>query len=296
MIRQRASIFGTALMAMALAATAAACSAHAADIACDKPASEVLGTSRVIEIDTTGGPLYGEQYPPSGLLQPGEVVLTFDDGPHPSVTRDILAALAAQCVKATFFSVGRMAKQFPDVLKETYEQGHTVGSHTWSHRNLGGSGYERGVEQIESAVAQIDAALPQKSAPFFRFPYLSDNKRLIAYLKTRNIATFSIDVDSFDWRNRTPDRMLRNVMNGLARTGGGIILFHDIHANTAHTMPAVLEALRAGNYKVVHLVAKAPVTAVTPVASAGATDKAPRAPRRKQRRQQPAPSSGFTFF
>jgi peptidoglycan/xylan/chitin deacetylase (PgdA/CDA1 family) len=296
MIGRRAASFGVVLgaaIALALGVTSAAAntSEDAAGIACEHPAGSVLGTSRVIEIDTTGGPTYGDQYPPSGLLKPGEVVLTFDDGPFPAVTKDILATLAAQCVKATFFYVGRMAKAYPLLVNEVHAQGHTVGTHTWSHRNLGASSFERGVSELESAIAQADQALPGKVAPFFRFPYLSDNKRVLAYLKTRDIATFSIDVDSVDYRARTPDKVLSNVMSGLAKTGGGIILFHDIHANTARALPAVLAALKEGGYKVVHLVAKSPVkpVATTPVASAK-----PRKPKRPARR--PRKTGGLDFL
>lgn len=282
---RRGVVLGVAL------AMAGAAGAGAGEVACDKPRGEVLGTERVIEIDTTGGPTFGQQYAPSGLLKPGEVVLTFDDGPLPKVTNDILDTLADQCVRATFFYVGRLAKAYPKLVAEVHAQGHTVGSHTWGHGNLGRSSFARGVREVESAITQIDRALPGQSAPFFRFPYLSDNKRVLAYLRTRDIATFSIDVDSFDYRARTPERLLRNVMNGLAKTGGGIILFHDIQANTARALPAVLAALKAGGYKVVHLVAKKPVE---PVATTPVADSRPRKPKRPARR--PRQTNGFDFF
>src|SRR5271169_1127779 len=80
--------------------------------------ADALGVSRVAEIDTTNGPRFGEQYPGDHLLQAGEVVLTFDDGPFPNDTKAILDALAAQCTKATFFNVGSMAAAYPDFAKE----------------------------------------------------------------------------------------------------------------------------------------------------------------------------------
>ncbi len=134
-----------------------------------------------------------------------------------------------------------------------------MGTHTWSHANLANRSLGRSIEQIESAIRMETDILPGQVAPFFRFPYLSDSKKVIGYLQGRNIATFSIDVDSQDYRTRTADRVVRNVMNGLAKTHGGIILFHDIHAVTAKALPEVLVQLKAGNYKVVHLTAKAPV-------------------------------------
>ena len=98
--------------------------------------ADTLGVSRVAEVDTTGGALFGDQYPPTTLLQKGEVVLTFDDGPHPTYTKQI-EALAAQCTKATFFNVGEMVKQYPDVAREVEAEGHTIGTDTWSHPNRG---------------------------------------------------------------------------------------------------------------------------------------------------------------
>jgi peptidoglycan/xylan/chitin deacetylase (PgdA/CDA1 family) len=244
--------------------------ALAADAVCDPAGKDVLGVSRTIEIDAAGGPRYGDQYPPETLLQPGEVVLTFDDGPHPVFTQDILETLASQCTKATFFNVGEMAQRFPDVVRTVHAQGHTIGTHTWSHANLAHRSLPRAAEQIEAAIRTENEILPGQVAPFFRFPYLSDSKATLGYLAGRNLATFSIDVDSADYRTKTAERVVRNVMNGLAKTHGGIILFHDIHGVTAKALPLVLVELKAGNYKVVHLTAK---EAATPTAQ-----PAPKAP------------------
>jgi peptidoglycan/xylan/chitin deacetylase (PgdA/CDA1 family) len=215
-----------------------------------------LGVARIAEVDTTGGGEYGEQYPPRPLLDKGEVVLTFDDGPHPEFTRQILDALAAQCTKATFFQVGRMLKNFPDMARQVQAEGHTVGTHTYTHRNLGGASNVQAEQQIESTFNLAEATLPGGVAPFFRFPYLSDPKRMRDYLAKRNIAVFGIDVDSFDWRVRTPEKVMHNVFSTLDKKGSGIILFHDIHANTAKAIPEVLAELKARGYKVVHIVPK----------------------------------------
>ena len=210
----------------------------------DKPADcqDTLGVSRVAEVDTTGGAFFGDQYPPTTLLQKGEVVLTFDDGPHPAYTKEVLAALAAQCTKATFFNVGQMVKQFPDVAREVQAEGHTIGTHTWSHPNLGALSLEAAKNQIESTISTENAVLPNGVAPFFRFPYLSDPKRVRDYLASRNIAVFSTDVNSFDYRTRAPDKIVDNVLKGLIKVDRGIILFHDIHEQTARALPTVLKS------------------------------------------------------
>ncbi len=220
---------------------------------------DALGVSRVIEIDTKGGGEFGDQYPPEHLLQKGEVVLTFDDGPHPTYTKEILAALKAQCTKATFFNVGEMVKQYPDVAREVQAEGHTIGTHTWSHPNLGAMSLERAKTQIESTIATENGILANGVAPFFRFPYLSDPKRVRDYLASRNIAVFGIDVDSFDYRMHKPDKVVDNVLKGLIETGGGIILFHDIHEVTAKALPTVLVELKRHGFHVVQLVPKSHV-------------------------------------
>ena len=224
--------------------------------------ADTLGVSRVAEVDTTGGALFGDQYPPTTLLQKGEVVLTFDDGPHPTYTKQILEALAAQCTKATFFNVGEMVKQYPDVAREVEAEGHTIGTHTWSHPNLAALSLETATKQVESAFSIEDQTLNHGVAPFFRFPYLSDAQSVRKYLARRSIAAFSIDVDFSDWRTKSPDRIVANVRNGLLKSGGGIILFHDIHEQTARALPRVLKELKEHNFKVVQLVPKAPIESI----------------------------------
>jgi len=224
--------------------------------------ADKLGVSRVVEVNTKGGGLYGDQYTPQDLLHKGEVVLTFDDGPHPTYTQEILAALKAQCTKATFFNVGEMVKQYPDVAREVQAEGHTIGTHTWTHPNLAAMSLNRAKAQIEKTISTENALLPNGVAPFFRFPYLSDPKRLRAYLADRNIAVFGIDVDSKDYRTKSPDQLTTNVLKGLIKTGGGIILFHDIHAVTAKALPDVLEELKRHRFEVVHLVPKSQVEVV----------------------------------
>src|SRR5438552_9571931 len=102
---------------------------------CSNP--NALGVSRVVEIDTTGGPGFGfEHFKSHDFLRDGEVVLTFDDGPWPRNTHAVLAALAAHCTKAIFFPIGLHATYEPALLKQVAAAGHAVGSHTWCHQNL----------------------------------------------------------------------------------------------------------------------------------------------------------------
>jgi peptidoglycan/xylan/chitin deacetylase (PgdA/CDA1 family) len=218
-----------------------------------------LGVSRTIEVDTHGGRHFGEPTGDPDFLAHGEVVLTFDDGPVPKYTRPILAALKAQCTKATFFSVGEMAAQYPDVIKEVAAEGHTIATHTWSHKNLAHLSRDKLAVEIETGVSAVNQAVGAAPAPFFRFPYLSESKQAIDYLKSRDMAIFAVDIDSLDWRSHDPRRVVQRVMGLLERRGRGIILFHDIHASTVVALPEILAQLKARGFKVVHLRPRAPI-------------------------------------
>ena len=151
-----------------------------------------LGVSRILEVDTTGGPWYGEPNGDPNFLAPGEVVLTFDDGPSPKDTREVLAALAKECTKATFFIVGERVALHPEIVKELAEQGHTIGTHTWSHPNLARLSLPDVTREIEATFDAAQKASPEPVAPFFRHPYPSSSKVTVDYLKSRNIERFRL--------------------------------------------------------------------------------------------------------
>ncbi len=221
----------------------------------------VLGVSRILQVDTASGPRFGNmQYKDIDFLRPGEVVLTFDDGPLRPKTTAVLNALEAHCTKATFFMVGRMALVDPSMVKEIDRRGHTVATHTWSHKMQGRLGYERAEKEIELGISAVSLALGKPVAPFFRFPYLSDPRRMQRHLKERGQGIFSIDVDSLDFRTRSGSTMVRRTLAGLKRLGKGILLFHDIQRSTASGVNRLLDELAARGYKVVHLVPKEPAT------------------------------------
>ena len=226
-----------------------------APAACNNP--NAMGISRTVQIDSTGGPGLGlSQYRDYDFLQPGEVVLTFDDGPWPVNTPAVLAALDAQCLKAVFFPVGKHASWHPEILKQVLARGHTVGAHTWSHVNLAIKPVQEAKDEIEKGFSAVTMAAGQPVSPFFRFPQLRQTKELTAYLGERNIAAFSIDIDSEDFRIHKPDVLISGVMAKLKKVGKGIILMHDFQKSTAQALPELLRQLQAGGYKVVHIKAK----------------------------------------
>src|SRR5215469_8886722 len=110
--------------------------------ACDKP--DGMGLARVVEIDATGGPAFGtEHFKQYDFLRDHEVVLTFDDGPWPDNTPAVIKALTDMCVKATFFEIGEHATWRPDISKMVAAAGMTIGSHTWSHKDLAKNPYAK---------------------------------------------------------------------------------------------------------------------------------------------------------
>jgi peptidoglycan/xylan/chitin deacetylase (PgdA/CDA1 family) len=220
------------------------------------PGPDKLGVARTVTINASNGPAFGAQYRERTLLADREVVLTFDDGPSRAYTRPIIEALAAQCTKATFFMLGRMALADPNMVREVARQGHTVATHTWSHANLQSLPPVVAQDEIEMGFSAVQQALGRPIAPFFRFPYLRDTALTLSHLKGRRLAAFSIDIDSRDFETKDPAAVYERVMREVAASRKGIILFHDIHASTARALPRILEELKAQGFRVVHLMPK----------------------------------------
>ena len=229
--------------------------------ACNNP--NALGVARTLEIDTTGGPGFGfEHFKQLDFLGDKEVVLTFDDGPWPNNTPAVLKALADECTKGLFFSVGKHATYYPEIAKKVYAAGHTIGTHTWSHATLVDKklNEDQRKEEIEKGISAVKWALGGVSpAPFFRFPALQHPPEMVTYLGQRNVAIFSCDIDSFDFKYHDPKKVMNLIFKGLEKKGKGIILMHDFHKETAALLPDVLKRLKAEGYKVVAMRAKAPV-------------------------------------
>jgi peptidoglycan/xylan/chitin deacetylase (PgdA/CDA1 family) len=229
--------------------------------ACANP--DALGVARVVEIDTTGGPGFGfEHFKQLDFLADKEVVLSFDDGPWPGSTPAVLKALDDECTKALFFPIGKHATYHPEILRQVLAAGHTIGAHTWSHANLNSKklSEQQAKDEVEKGFSAVRMALGTAPSPFFRFPELQHNPSTMTYLGTRNIATFSCDLDSFDFkRDSNADKIVNTVMTKVDKLGKGIILMHDFQKHTAEALPTLLRRLKAGGYKVVQMKAKTPM-------------------------------------
>jgi len=232
--------------------------------ACTNP--NALGVGRTVEIDTTGGPGFGfEHFKQLDFLRDKEVVLTFDDGPWPVNTPAVLKALADECTTGIFFTIGKHATYYPEIIKQVYAAGHTVGTHTWSHIALVNKklNEDQRKEEIEKGFAAVKWALGGVSpAPFFRFPALQHPPEMVTYLGERNIAMFSCDLDSFDFKASKAQVVIDNVMRKVDKLGKGIVLMHDFHKHTGEALPELLKRLKAGGYKVVAMKAKVPVQVI----------------------------------
>jgi peptidoglycan-N-acetylglucosamine deacetylase len=218
-----------------------------------------LGTSRVLLLEPGEPTRVGiMQYHDSLPLSDKEVVLTFDDGPLPPYTNQILDILAAQCVRATFFLVGRMAHDFPAAARRVYEAGHTIGTHSEDHPfRFGNLSIEKLRREIDRGIADVGAALgdPSELAPFFRIPGLARSDLAERELAARSLVVFSSDAVADDWHRRIkPGEIIARAMSRLEKRGKGILLLHDIHPVTVAALPGLLKALKEEGFHVVHVV------------------------------------------
>jgi peptidoglycan/xylan/chitin deacetylase (PgdA/CDA1 family) len=229
-----------------------------------------LGTSRTIVVDPRdhiriGTMDYAETLP----LADREVVLTFDDGPIPPHTGKILDILAADCVKATYFIVGTMAREFPALVRRAYDDGHTIGTHSMTHPiRFRALSTERGNAQIDDGIAATAWALgdPDKVAPFFRFPGFGHTPAAHEHAAERGLMVWGADVPADDWHKLGPREVARRAVQRLEYKGKGILLLHDIHHRTVEALPLILEELKDRGFRVVHVVpssAERPATITT---------------------------------
>lgn len=237
-------------------ALAADCSvAFAAGRSCPPDA---LGVSRVLTVDPGEHHRIGSiQYLETLPLANHEVVLTFDDGPQANTSR-VLDALAAECVKATFFVIGNNARRSPQLIRREHDEGHSVGSHSQTHPlHIPRLPADAAQREIADGFASVDAALgaSRRAAPFFRFPALNRTQALESYAASRRVMVWSADIYADDWLSIAPSEIARRPLERLELAGKGIVLFHDIHARTAAAMPEFLRGLKRRGFRVVHVVA-----------------------------------------
>lgn len=244
-----------------------------AAVAADCPGHpDALGTSRTLVVDPHAHPRIGTmQYRETLPLKDHEVVLTFDDGPLPKYSNQVLQILADECIKATFFIIGEQAKANPEGVRKLVAAGHTVGTHSMNHPlTFDRMPLDKAETQINGGIEWTSAAMtdPSKLAPFFRIPGLMRAEGLENLLISRGIQVWSADFPADDWRHVTPDRVYQLAIQRLEAKGKGILLLHDIQARTVAALPKIIRDLKARGYRIVHVVpatAERPATPTTPV-------------------------------
>jgi peptidoglycan/xylan/chitin deacetylase (PgdA/CDA1 family) len=229
---------------------------------------DALGTSRAIVVDPREHPRIGTmQYSETLPLEDHEVVLTFDDGPIPKHSNAILAMLAAECIKATFFEVGRMAQEHPEGVRKLIAAGHSVGTHTQNHPlTMNRLPIEAAQKEIDDGIASVTAALgdPALLSPFFRVPGLLRAGVLEDYLASKGIQTWSADFPADDWRHVSSTTVHDLAISRIKAKGKGILLLHDIQPRTVAALPGIIADLKAGGFRIVHVVAASATLPKTP--------------------------------
>ena len=174
-----------------------------------------------------------------------KIALTFDDGPHPKVTKQILKTLEKYEAKATFFVVGQEVKEHPEILKAVYNAGHEIGNHTFNHEKLTALSTKEIKQQIQATDTLIKSTIGQR-ATVFRPPYGSYDKTITDQLNVPNVLW---TIDTLDWKHRDPKKTVQAVKE--RAKNGSIILMHDIHQTTADALDEVLATLQKQGYEFV---------------------------------------------
>lgn len=249
-------VLATALLANALTAWAGSSAALAEP--CANP--DALGTARVLTVDAQNTPRVGRKHFPQTLpLRDKELVLTFDDGPWPTTTPRVLNALKAECVRATFFLLGRNTDAHPQIVRRALAEGHTIAHHSYSHPILSQMPIDKAEADINRGIASDERAAygqanTEPTTPFFRFPGFASSGPLLDRLEQRRIVVFGADVWASDWLPMAPEAELELLISRIEHVGRGIVLLHDTKTQTAAMVPALLRELKRRGYRIVHVV------------------------------------------
>ena len=175
----------------------------------------------------------------------GKVALTFDDGPHPVCTPQLLDGLKKRDVKVTFFVTGENVESYPEIVKRASEEGHHIGNHTFHHVQLTAANSDDFKKEIIST-NDIIQEVTGKETSFIRPPYGSWDKK---YEKELNMFPVLWDVDPLDWCSTNVDKIVRSVLAGTKENS--IILMHDSYDSTVTAALQVVDILKAEGYEFV---------------------------------------------
>ncbi len=177
------------------------------------------------------------------------VALTFDDGPHATITPQVLDVLRRHGVQATFFAVGRRADSHPGILARARGEGHEIGVHTWSHIAIQDRSIRTVSREITRGIASIEAAIGERPR-LFRPPCGFISPELADMIRNRfNMPVILWDVDTFDWSRPGTDKVIARALDNTRP--GSIILLHDVLAETPLAVEAIVQGLQERGFRLV---------------------------------------------
>ncbi|QJP12872.1 polysaccharide deacetylase family protein [Starkeya sp. ORNL1] len=222
---------------------------------CSNP--QAIGTSRVIPVQTERTAGIGAFYFKRTLkLNPGEYLLTFDDGPAPATTPQILAILKSECIRATFFMIGKHAEAYPQIVAQLRDAGQVLASHTYSHIELTSMPLDQAIRDLKRGYAAVEHAAYGTSSDddkprFVRPPGQKLNPAIVAYTRQHQITLVTADISPQDWRNKAPQITMAVLHKALDQTDRGIIGLHDTQKNTVAMLPMLIAELKQRGAKLV---------------------------------------------
>ena len=189
---------------------------------------------------------------PRTCIPPGpRVALTFDDGPWPGRTVPILDLLAQHGAVATFFLVGQQVARDPGMARQIWEQGHELGVHTWSHKDMARVSLATRQSEISRGHAAIAQAVPEAVVAWWRAPYGSAPQRGVAIARTYGMEHVLWDVDSLDWQGGSAEVLLHRILGQVH--DGSVVLMHEHGRHTVEMLDRLLSALTERGYQMVQV-------------------------------------------
>ncbi|MGA7323531.1 MAG: polysaccharide deacetylase family protein [Rhodomicrobium sp.] len=214
--------------------------------------------SRVVAVDSANGAIYGridtaDNAPPALVLNDKEIVLTFDQGPHPTNTEYILYTLDRFCAKAVFFFTGSAAIANPEMVREIARRGHTIAAGPWSaSADFANIPIEDAKSEIEKGLTAVAKAAEGQVAPFFRISTSVPAPDVLAYFRQRGVSLWSYDIASGDNEpGITSGQFFNRTLEKIRERGKGVIQFHDTSKVTVDTLDDILSVARQSGSKVV---------------------------------------------
>ena len=213
-----------------------------------------------------------------GALRPNEVALTFDDGPDPDYTPQLLDTLKEYEVPAAFFVIGSQVLEHPDIARRITAEGHEIGSHTYSHPHFDRVGPLRVKIELHITQELLNDVVAQNTY-LFRAPYGVHDEPgetgqgdLLRILLEEGYVVVGTELDSKDWSTRDAQTILDTLMSSLHSNGGNVILMHDGGGDrfaTVEALPNIIESFQSAGYTFVSLSDLLGADLVNPVTDAG---------------------------